>query len=97
MEVYQESVMQSHENVYQLKTHCVAKRMMIVLFYYGSCSMKPKLKYQELVQFHSNKFKNNKLMNGSDSDFLFLEYNSYHTIFIKNDLNLFCYKTGTRK
>ena len=35
------------------------------------------------VQFQSNQLKNNKLMNGFDSDFLFLEYNSYYTFFTK--------------
>ena len=37
------------------------------------------------------------MMKGSDSDFLSLEYNRCHRFLQKNNQNLFCCKTGTRK
>ena len=37
------------------------------------------------------------MMKGSDSDFPSLEYNRCHRFLQKNNQNLFCCKTGTRK
>ena len=60
--------------MYQQKTHCVAKRMTVV-FILLLVAVLGRLNYSitNYVQFHSSKLENNKLVNGSDSDFLFLE------------------------